>query len=60
MSEEEAINILIGQAVCINPKLHCDNDCPFYEEDKDCKYIDKEFELEEAIKILKEKKKKKK
>lgn len=53
MSKEEAINILIGLAVCISPKLHCDTDCPFYKEDKDCKYVGQEFELEYAVKLLK-------
>lgn len=55
MSKEEAINILIGLAVCINPKLHCDDDCPFYKENEYCKYIDNEFELEEAVKTLRNK-----
>lgn len=53
MSKEEAIKILISMAVCISPKLHCDTDCPFYQNEKDCIYIDKEHELEEAVKILK-------
>ena len=53
MNKKEAIDVLIGLAVCISPKLHCDDDCPFYKEDKDCKYIDKQFEVEEAVKVLK-------
>lgn len=53
MNKKEAIDVLIGLAVCISPKLHCDDDCPFYKEDKDCKYIGKQFEVEEAVKVLK-------
>ena len=52
INKKEAINILIGIAVCIEPKLHCDTDCPFYKEEEDCKYIKNEFELEEAVKTL--------
>lgn len=52
MDIEEAKNILIGNAVCMSPKLHCDEHCPFYEEEGDCEYIGKEFELEEAVKII--------
>jgi len=52
MTDREAINILIGMAVCISPKLYCDEHCPFYKENGDCEYIDKEFELEEAVKKL--------
>lgn len=53
MNKKDAIDVLIGLAVCITPKLYCDTDCPFYRENKDCKYIDRKFELEEAVKILK-------
>lgn len=52
MNKKDAINILIGNAVCIDPELHCDEDCPFYNGDEDCKYINKEFELKEAVKTL--------
>ena len=52
MDVKEAIDILVGMAVCISPKLHCDEHCPFYEEEKDCKYINKEFEVEEAVKTI--------
>ena len=52
MSEEEAKNVLIGLAVCVSPKLTCEKDCPFYEKDKSCKYINKQFEVEEAVKVL--------
>lgn len=52
MDKKEAINILIGFAVCVSPKLHCDTDCPFYKEEEDCNYIDNNFELEEAVKTL--------
>ncbi len=57
MSKEEAINILIGLAVCISPELHCDDDCPFFEKEGNCKYVEAErdFELVEAVKKLKEK-----
>lgn len=54
MDRNEAIKVLIGMAVCAEPKLHCDEDCPFYKEDEDCKYINNEFELVQAVKILKE------
>lgn len=54
MNKQEAINILIGMAVCISPKLHCDTDCPFYNGKNDCKYMDKHFELVEAVEVLKE------
>lgn len=54
MDKKEAINILIGMAVCISPKLYCDDDCPFYKENGDCKYINRKFELEEAVKTLRE------
>ena len=53
MNKKEAINILIANAVCIDPKLHCDDDCPYYKENKDCKYMDKQFELKEAVYTLK-------
>ena len=53
MTKKEATEILIGMAVCISPQLHCDEHCPFYKENKDCKYIDKNFELEEAVIKLK-------
>lgn len=53
MSKQEAMNILIGMAVCISPKLYCDEDCPFYKENEGCKYVGTEFELEEAVKVLK-------
>jgi len=58
MTDEEAIDVLIGFAVCSSSKLHCDTDCPFYEEENHCKYVveEKDFELEEAVKILKERK----
>ena len=52
MDIEKAKNILIGNAVCMSPKLHCDEHCPFYEEEGDCEYIGKEFELEEAVKTI--------
>lgn len=52
MTKKEATNILIGFAVCVSPKLHCDDDCPFYKEEEDCKYIESEFEVEEAVKTL--------
>lgn len=54
MNKQEAINILIGLAVCISPKLHCDEDCPFYQDEKDCKYVEekRDFEIEEAVKVL--------
>lgn len=54
MNKDEAIKILVSMAVCISPKLHCDTDCPFYENEKDCKYMNNEHELEEAVKTLKE------
>lgn len=53
MTDKEAIDILIGMAVCVSPKLHCDEHCPFYKEDEECTYIDKDFELEEAVIKLK-------
>ena len=53
MNKKEAINILIANAVCIDPKLHCDDDCPYYVENKGCKYMDKQFELKEAVYTLK-------
>ena len=53
MTNKEAINILIGLAVCIDPKLHCDDDCPFYKENGECKYVGKQFETSEAVKALK-------
>lgn len=58
MNRDDAIKVLIGFAVCASPKLHCDTDCPFYMKTKDekiisdCKYVDNEFELEEAVKVL--------
>lgn len=52
MNEEEAIKILIATAVCIDSKLRCDDDCPFYNKNGDCKYIEHEFELEQAVKTL--------
>lgn len=52
MDIEDAKNILVGMAVCISPKLYCDTHCPFYEGEKDCKYIDKQFELEEAVETI--------
>lgn len=52
MDKKQAIETLIGLAVCIEPKLHCDEDCPFYNGEEDCKYINRQFELEEAVKIL--------
>ena len=52
MNKKEAINILVGLAVCISPKLHCDDDCPYYKENEECKYINNEFEIEEAVKFL--------
>lgn len=54
MSKKEALDILIGLAVCINPKLHCDTDCPFYNHKTECKYTERDFELEEAVKTLRE------
>lgn len=53
MTKQEALNVLIGMAVCIDPELHCDTDCPFYKEEKNCRYINKEFKLKEAVKTLK-------
>lgn len=55
MNKKEALNILIANAVCSEPKLRCDNDCPYYKEDKDCKYVKKymDFELKEAVDTLK-------
>ena len=52
MNIEEAENILIGNAVCMTPKLYCDTHCPFYEEEGDCEYLGKEFELEEAVETI--------
>ena len=52
MNKQEAIDILIGMAVCISPKLYCIEHCPFYKENEVCKYIGAEFELEEAVKTL--------
>ena len=54
MTKKEAINELIALAVCIEPKLHCD-DCPYYKEEKedfDCCNRYGDFKLEEAVKIL--------
>ena len=34
MTKKEAINELIAFAVCTEPKLHCDDDCPYYKEEK--------------------------
>ena len=55
MSKQEAINILIANAVCSSTELYCDTDCPFYEEDRECKYVreDNDFELKEAVNTLK-------
>ena len=54
MKKKEAINILIGFAVCLSPKLSCDEHCPFHRKNKDCKYVekDREFEIEKAVKLL--------
>ena len=55
MTKKEAINELIALAVCIEPKLHCDDDCPYYKEEKedfDCCNRYGDFKLEEAVKIL--------
>lgn len=49
MTKKEAINILIANAVCVSPKLHCDDDCPYY---KNCIDDGIELKLEEAVKIL--------
>lgn len=56
MNKKEAINILIGLAVCICPELHCDDDCPFFEKEGKCKYVEggRDFEIVEAVKVLKE------
>ena len=52
MNKQEAINELIANAVCGEPKLYCDTHCPYYIEGKDCKRIGVNFELEEAVKVL--------
>ena len=55
MTKKEAINELIALAVCIDPKLHCNEDCPYYierEEDFDCCKLYGNFKLEEAVKKL--------
>lgn len=53
MSDKEALDILIANAVCISPKLHCDDDCPFYQgEDEECKYDLTNELLEKAVKHL--------
>ena len=49
MTKKEAINELIALAVCIEPKLHCDDDCPYYKES--CNHCGN-FKLQEAVKIL--------
>lgn len=55
MNKQEAIDILIGMSVCIESKLHCDEDCPFYKENEDCIYVaeGRNFELKEAVEVLK-------
>lgn len=58
MDKKEAINTLIALAVCSSDELACDKDCPFYDGNKKvcCTYLHKEFELKEAVKVLKEEK----
>ena len=56
MTKKEAINELIALAVCIEPKLHCDDDCPYYKERGEdffdgCNHYEN-FKVEEAVKIL--------
>ena len=49
MTKKEAIETLIALAVCSDSKLHCDDDCPFY--DKRCE-DNFEDNVAEAVKIL--------
>ena len=53
MSKDEALSILIANAVCIDSKLHCDDDCPYYKANGNCKYLRKEMQLEEAVETIK-------
>ena len=55
MTKKEAINELIALAVCIEPKLHCDDDCPYYLQDRNCKRIEEDFKTCEAVKTLNKK-----
>ena len=49
MTKKEAIETLVALAVCSDSKLHCDDDCPFY--DKRCE-DNFEDNVAEAVKIL--------
>ncbi len=49
MNKEEAINILIANAVCASTELHCDTDCPFYMK---CEILNFKTELPKAVKRL--------
>ena len=51
MDKEEAINILIANAVCSCIGLCCETDCPFYMQ---CHTLNFEIELPKAVKRLKE------
>lgn len=55
MNKVEAIKELIAFAVCGNSKLHCDDDCPYYLQDRNCKRIEEDFKTYEAVKILNKK-----
>lgn len=53
MTKKEAINELIALAVCIDLKLHCDDDCPYY--CLECKRVEEDFKTYEAVKTLNKK-----
>lgn len=58
MTKQEAINTLISFAVCCDPELHCDTDCPFYKTNEnednigECK-PEFEINIKKAIEVLK-------
>lgn len=52
MNKKEAIDILIGLAVCSSVTLNCEDDCPFFTEWAECKHIHGETKVRQAVKLL--------
>jgi len=51
MNKQKALNLLIALAVCSNPELHCDTDCPLMDKEGNCATWS-DGDIIEAVRVL--------